>query len=70
MHPLHRAIHRVLGPHATASLLATLAVLVVVSPAAAATTPLHLTVRNLTLPRTNGSGPLALTPLLAFAGGS
>lgn len=47
MHPLSRAIHGVLVSHRVASLLVTLAVLVVASPASAATTPVHLTVRNL-----------------------
>jgi hypothetical protein len=47
MYPLRRAIRRVLGSHGAASLLVTLAVLVVASPALAATTPVHLTVRNL-----------------------
>jgi hypothetical protein len=47
MHPLTRAIHRVRESHGAASLLVALAVLVVASPASAATTPVHLTVRNL-----------------------
>lgn len=47
MHPLTRAIHRALASHRAASLTVTLAVLVVASPASAATTPVQLTVRNL-----------------------
>jgi hypothetical protein len=47
LHPLARPIPRVHVSHGAASLLVALAVLVVASPASAATTPVHLTVRNL-----------------------
>jgi hypothetical protein len=62
MNPLRRAIHRGLGSHSVAGLLFTLAVLVFASPAPAATTPVHLTVRNLTF--TSFSCPDPATPFL------
>jgi hypothetical protein len=48
MHPLCQAVRRGLRSHGVAGLLFTLAALVFASPAPAATTPVHLTVRNLT----------------------
>jgi hypothetical protein len=57
MHPLSRAIHRVLVSQGTASLVVTLAVLVIASPASAAKTPLHLTVRNVNFTSFSCSDP-------------
>jgi hypothetical protein len=60
MHPLARAILRVLGSQGAAALVGTLAALVVASPASAATTPIHLTVRNLNFTSFSCSDPTNL----------
>jgi hypothetical protein len=60
MHPLSRAVQRALVSHGAASLIFTLtvlAVLVVASPASAATAPVHLTVRNLNFTSFSCSDP-------------
>ena len=62
MNPLRRAILRVRRSHGAAGLLFTLAGLAFASPAQAATTPVQLTVRNLTF--TSFSCPDPATPLL------
>ena len=65
MHPLSRAIHRVLVSHGAASLLVAVAVLGVVSPASAAMRPVDLTVRNLNF--TSFSCPDPSNPFLCDA---
>ena len=62
MNPLRRAIRRGLRSHRAAGLLFTLAGLLFASPALAATTPVQLTVRNLTF--TSFSCPDPANPLL------
>lgn len=62
MQPLRRALRRRLRSYRAAGLLFTLAVLAFASPAPAATTPVQLTVRNLTF--TSFSCPDPANPLL------